>query len=255
MPASPTWHLRGRDLDQPGLTEPELRHALLKLDTDLLAEFKVRHGRGAWNSADKVMDLFRLLARHGCYICSGRKVEGPFTAERAMELIKEKLVTVRKQNPQERIRVRVGRSSNWISPDQFVSQYRSPSPRNGSPVAIPPSVTAPPKLADAVFESTPIFQSHVDEIFGDVVLGASIPITVTPAPPKEQACDKGTVRQEAVPDRDARLKERDIQNVDDACLGVEVERESCRLAVEESPPPKTTRVLAPDLPTADLPYS
>lgn len=162
MPASPSWHLRGRNLNQPGLSEPELRHALLKLDKNRLAEYEIRHGRGVWNSADKVLDLFRLLARNGCYIRIGRRVEGPFTVTRAMQLVKEKLVDVRKHNPHEEMRVRVGRKSNWIQPHQFTSQYGESSRRAKEQPAVNVDSIASPELTDAAFESTSDFQAADD---------------------------------------------------------------------------------------------
>ncbi|MEM9643994.1 MAG: hypothetical protein AAF989_03280 [Planctomycetota bacterium] len=164
MSESSTWHLRGRELDLTGLSEPQLRHKLLEIAPEDLAGLRVRHGNGQWHAANDVMELFRELARHGCYIRVGRSVEGPFTRARAMEILKEKIMAARKHGAEERVRIRMGRKAQWITPRQFAAHCRDQQPNVGG---ISPPPVAPAEVTDAVFRSTPIIDSHVDAIFGD----------------------------------------------------------------------------------------
>lgn len=113
------WSIQGPDLDLTHLREPDVRLKLLDIPENKLADYRVRHGRGDWNDAAKVFEVFRNLARHGCYLRVGRCIEGPFTLQRAVELVQRRV----RKNPRVRkkLRIRVGRESRWQNVDDFES--------------------------------------------------------------------------------------------------------------------------------------
>ena len=87
------------------MPEPELRRRLDAREVD-----QVRQGTSDWHSAAQIRQRFEALDQTGVYIRDRRGTRGPFTAERAVEIVRD--------DPE--VTVRIGKTGQWVAGERFV---------------------------------------------------------------------------------------------------------------------------------------
>ena len=98
------WMIRcDGELEGP-FTEFELRKRLMG---SVLNKLEIRQGESDWFPATAVWSKFKELARAGIYLCCGGKEEGPYTAARALQLLREAEINV--------VEAKVGLDGQWVS--------------------------------------------------------------------------------------------------------------------------------------------
>lgn len=123
------WRLRKGDRELGSFTEVGLRQTLLQISDKHLDDYEVRQGNSPWHPARRVMGLFRKLARQGVYVRVDGLVQGPFTWQRAVEVIGQWSAQA------DGIQVKLGRDQPWQSATRFLRDLKSlttPTPENRS---------------------------------------------------------------------------------------------------------------------------
>lgn len=106
---SPDWFLKTNGRVQGPLSEPEMREAIAEsTDSTML----VRQGTSQWYPADVIRQKLDKLAANGIFIRFKQVAEGPFTLDKAYELLQ----TVGLEG----IKVRTGPKGEWVSATKWL---------------------------------------------------------------------------------------------------------------------------------------
>lgn len=113
----PNWFLRDGESEVGPLSEVELRARLAQALKPNLARLQVRQGNSDWHPATRVLARFKELVQNGVYLKLDDVTQGPFTPERAAELLRTDLQFSERQKD---ALVRVGRYENWQLAGNFL---------------------------------------------------------------------------------------------------------------------------------------
>jgi hypothetical protein len=113
----PNWYLSDGRSEIGPLSEVELRTRLVKSDATQLSQMRVRQGQSGWHAATDVLAKFRRLAENGVYFKRGGELTGPFTTQRAVELLRGEA-----ESPESfaQLKVRIGRDQGWQPAADFL---------------------------------------------------------------------------------------------------------------------------------------
>ncbi len=127
------WQIRSGGRQSGWIVEAQGRDTVFAMTDPQLAEAEVRQGEGLWYPALRVKEIFRNLMVHGTYLKIGETVLGPYTAKRAVDMIRQES---RRHNFLE---VRQGLNVPWQSVAEFYKSQR-----------LDFDSTAPPKVAESM---------------------------------------------------------------------------------------------------------
>lgn len=120
-PSPPPWFLKitaeGGGADEVReLTEAELQRELRHAGA-ILKRMQVRQGQGSWHPAETVWKKFQKLAAEGIYLRRGERVDGPFTAAKAKQILEA-------ESPAQR-KAKIGIHGDWVSAALLLERLRA----------------------------------------------------------------------------------------------------------------------------------
>ena len=103
------WMIRRDGALEGPYTEYELRKRLMG---SVLNQLEIRQGSSDWFPATAVWSKFKELARAGIYLRADGKEQGPYTAARALQLLRHAQIDL--------VDARVGPEGHWMSGDELL---------------------------------------------------------------------------------------------------------------------------------------
>jgi hypothetical protein len=168
------WFLRENAVESAPLGEVELRRRLAQASEDELQSMEVRQGSSPWFPARSVLQRFKDLADNGIYLLQDGSSSGPFTAQRAYELLSSPQSTA--------TQFRLGRQGDWLPAEEFLQR-----------VAAATGQTLPlAQSTDPIFKAT-LIDNDVDSSFFPATIitpsqpGGAIPTGRAVSPPVGRA--------------------------------------------------------------------
>lgn len=118
MARQPDWYLHDGAAEIGPLSEMELRKRLAEAGKAQLGSWRVRQGASDWHPATRVLARFKELALNGVFLRLDEVAHGPFTPERAAELLRTEGEFASRQGE---VLVKVGRHEPWQPASGFLT--------------------------------------------------------------------------------------------------------------------------------------
>lgn len=113
----PNWYLDNGEVEVGPLMEVELRKRLASAAPADLEVMRVRQGNSSWHPATQILARFRELARNGVYLKVNEATQGPFTPERAVQLLRQ---GTESEGQSGEIFAKIGLKGQWMLSSAFL---------------------------------------------------------------------------------------------------------------------------------------